>query len=716
MLAYLAFKALAGRYPDALKSAQQNTRWKLDATLGLPCLEAEEGTFEEGHGVYAATVNEARRYAEDHQAAVYLVAPLPGKRAVVGEVGWRAEGALCLGPLTQENQPEVARLILAAAANGLPQVPAILRWAVAVASQAEGRLVCPPGVNLLDLWRNGEEMAWLESLLPYLDRAEDEQVIARRLAAMPDARYRFGLPLLRWAALVLSEASDELVTPKGVQLADLLDCADDKGYAAWLGRMARYLSAEQLSHACDAFLASSRMGLLVEARRVWLERTTLPIKASEGEMNHRRAWEVLALAKANGTRGCPQELLQAAFDFAVEQGDIGWVYQLGLYCDDARWPEALRGALLSVPHPEMLYLAGRDWSDECYSEAIAQALAKKMDKEYLYLAGRDWPDRRFCEAIARAMASDTDEYGLPIADPHCLYLAGRDWPDGRFTPEIAQALVATGRARYLYLAGRDWPDGRFMPEIAQALAKTRDAKHLYLAGRDWSDGRFDEAIVHALVETGDAKYLYLAGRDWPDRRFSKAITKALIKTKYAYYLYLSGKEWPRKRFNKAITQSLVKTMGLDDIYLAGLDWPDERFDKTLAYALVKAKYAHYIYLAGRDWPAGRFVEAMTQALLEIGDPQYLYLAGRDWPDECYSDEIRKALIRSGNANLLYLAGLSWPARRYTDDILQALININILEYLHLARSRWPAERVSDALAEALRESGGTKAYFFTTID
>jgi len=125
--AYLAFKALAGRYPDALKSAQQNTRWKLDATLGLPCLKAAKRTFRDGHGVYAATVEEAQRYAEDHQAAVYLVAPLQGKHAVVGERGWRAEAAVCLGPLTEENAPQIVRLVLTAHWYGIPQVKGVLR-------------------------------------------------------------------------------------------------------------------------------------------------------------------------------------------------------------------------------------------------------------------------------------------------------------------------------------------------------------------------------------------------------------------------------------------------------------------------------------------------------------------------------------------------------------------------------------------------------------
>ena len=190
MLAYLAFKALMGRYPDALFSEYKNTPWKVDPELRLPVLEAAKGTFEAGHGVYAATVEVARGYGYRFGGAVYLVAPLPNKHAVVGEKGWRAEVAVCLKPLTEENQAQIARTIVAAAAYNIPQVTTILRWAIAIASQAEGRLVCPPKVDLLDLWKNSEEMTceeiaeeieWWGSLLPYLDQAENKLTIARHL-------------------------------------------------------------------------------------------------------------------------------------------------------------------------------------------------------------------------------------------------------------------------------------------------------------------------------------------------------------------------------------------------------------------------------------------------------------------------------------------------------------------------------------------------------
>ena len=86
-------------------------------------------------------------------------------------------------------------------------------------------------------------------------------------------------------------------------------------------------------------------------------------------MNHRRAWEVLALVKAHGVSGCPQELLKAAFEFAVWRGDLGWVDQLRSYCDDVQW-EAIRKTLLSAYNLSPRVLPGHDQPKErdmnCY--------------------------------------------------------------------------------------------------------------------------------------------------------------------------------------------------------------------------------------------------------------------------------------------------------------------------------------------------------------
>ena len=61
MFAYYAFKSLIGKFPDALKSPRIEVQWGVDPDLGLPYLSAAEGTFERGHGVYAATLEEAAK-------------------------------------------------------------------------------------------------------------------------------------------------------------------------------------------------------------------------------------------------------------------------------------------------------------------------------------------------------------------------------------------------------------------------------------------------------------------------------------------------------------------------------------------------------------------------------------------------------------------------------------------------------------------------------
>jgi len=240
-------------------------------------------------------------------------------------------------------------------------------WEVLALLMARRMYACPRGLlkTAFDFAVRRGDFGWVDQLRLCCDD-EQWEVVCRTLQ---DAGYELSLPSLRWATLIFSEASGKLVTPKGVQLAELLDYKDDKGYATWLGRIAHYLSAEQLSHVCEILLGASKKELLAEARRVWLERATPPHDIAEGEMNHRRAWEVLALVKAHGVSGCPQELLKAAFEFAVWRGDLGWVDQLRSYCDDVQW-EAIRKTLLSAYNLSPRVLPGHDQPKErdmnCY--------------------------------------------------------------------------------------------------------------------------------------------------------------------------------------------------------------------------------------------------------------------------------------------------------------------------------------------------------------
>ena len=697
MFAYLAFKALTGRYPDALRSAQQKTPWKLSPAFGLPCLSAKKRSFKDGWGVFAATVEEAQWYADEHRGGIYLVAPLPGKRAVVGERGWRAEGALCLGPLTQENQPEVARLILAAAANGLPQVPAVLGWAIAVASQAEGALTRLANEEMLAHGIAASAEAFI-SLQPCLDEAPHRAQIARRLIALREAGSTVNAAALRWAIAVASQAEGKMVRPAGMSFEKMvsLGVEGQEIDVAWLQQMLPYFNNKEFSRLCRSLLNQDWMAL-VELRRAWLERCLVSDEVVEGKLNHRRAWGILALAKAHGVSGCPQELLRAAFDFVVGEGDLGWVYQLGLYCDDERWAEVVRKTLLESRRADLLCLAGRDWPDTCYSEAIRDAILASGDAHALYLAGKEWPDERYPEAIAEVLVrSGNAEY---------LYRAGRDWPTSHYHEAIAKALVKSGHAECLYFAGQDWPASRYREGIAKALVRSGDAEYLYYAGCDWPNERYCEAIAKALVKSGNAEYLYLAGMDWPDGRFSEAIAEALLETGDTEYLYLAGCDWSDERYREAIAEALVGSGDAYHLYLAGKEWPDERYCEGIAKALAKTGNAEYLYLAGRDWPDGRYREAIAEALVKSGGAEWLYYAGKDWPDERYREAIAEAFLATGNGCFFYLAGKDWPEGRYRKAIAEALVGKGNACDLYLAGCYWSEARYCDAIWRALLATG-----------
>jgi len=658
MLAYYAFKALRGRYPDALCSVQKCTPWALDPSLALPYLIAGKGKLDRGHGVYAAAIDEAQAYASAYDGDVYLVAPLPGKQVVVGERGWRAEGAICLGPVTQDNEAQTASLIIHSAKHGLPQVPAVLRWAEAISALSEGK---PANLVIEELLRSddgGREMVKLELLLPHI-HGRDKQRVAQHLIAICEGGSKLSGHMLRWAVLVASESAGKLVQPKTMRFQDLISRGklDSRSYALWVLRLLPYFSDEHFSLLCETLLSQGDLTALVSIRRSWLEHA-VAAEIPDGEMDHRTAWGILALAKALGTSGCPQDVLRAAFDFAMQRNDLGWVCQLGAYCDDERWAKQIFDVIMSNRGLGLLYLAGRDWSPACYRKDILETLLASAEPYHLYLAGRDWSDERFDPAIAEALAKTGDAY--------CLYVAGADWPVGRCHAVIARALAQACRddPRYLYLAGKNWPDAHFDTAIIKGLAATNDPRYLYFAGLFWPDGRYDEAIARALIETKDAEYICLAGEDWPSGRFSEDIARGLVEAGNAYMLYLAGLDWPQGRGAGIILEGLCALRAADCLYLAGRDWPDERFGPTIAEVLAETGNAMYLYLAGKDWPDGRFCDRIAQALVGTGDPEYLYLAGRDWPDGRYTDAICRALIAIGDPHWMHCASRTWPAGRF----------------------------------------------------
>ena len=444
MFAYLAFKALTGRYPDALKSAHQKTPWKFDSTLGLPCLKAAKGTFREGHGVYATTVEEAQKYAEDYQAAVYLVAPLPRKRAVVGEAGWRAEAAVCLGPLTKENAPQIARLVLIAHSQGLPQVKDVLHWAV--------EQVC------LEAW-------WAT---PYRD------LVLRALDELRDA------PFLYIAGT--ADPGDERVS-NAVHEAFWKRPTIESAWCYWSGYYC--------SNVAWALALTGDAKYLYLAGRNWRDEYFYK-SISKALVETRNAMYLYLAGRDWPDKRFTPEIAQAL----VETRDAMYLCLAGNDWSEKRFTLKIAQALAETKDADYLYEAGQVWPEERFMPEIAQALAETRDAWDLYLAGRDWSEKRFTPQIAQALAE--------TGDAERLYLAGKDWADRHFSPAIAEALIKTGNAKYLYLAGRDWPGRRFCESITQALVETGDAEHICLAGRDWPAERVSDVLKAALRKYSNA--------------------------------------------------------------------------------------------------------------------------------------------------------------------------------------------------------------------
>ena len=341
MFAYFAFKALKGRYPDALRSAYKKTRWEVDPSLDLPCLKAAKGTFKKGYGVYAATVAEAQRYANNYGGDVYLVAPLPGKQIVVGETGWRAEAAVCLGLLTKENAPQIARLVLIAHSQGLPQVKDVLCWAV-------------------------------------------EQVCLEAWWATP---YR---------ALVLC-ALDELRDAEVLYIAGKAHLGDERDGDAILEAFLKRANPEFLHRAgCDrsmrrySDIVAQALAMTGDAKYLYLAGREWP----DGRFTPEIAQALINTRDAEHLYLAGRDWPEGHFTPEIAQALINTCEAVCLYFAGKDWPDGrftpeIAQALINIRDAWYLYHAGRDWPDGRFTSEIAKALAESGDATYLYLAGHD---------------------------------------------------------------------------------------------------------------------------------------------------------------------------------------------------------------------------------------------------------------------------------------------------------------------------------------
>jgi hypothetical protein len=148
MFAYLAFKGLSwNNFHQTLFSPIVYTAWNKAVTAWgeFFCLKANTGQLDRGYGIFASTLEEAKRYASE----IYLVAPDPNCRIALGTLGWRAEAAMVIAyVITRESavsvitpaitREEAAKQIFAAYRAGYPQVPGVLAWAARYAPPEEG--------------------------------------------------------------------------------------------------------------------------------------------------------------------------------------------------------------------------------------------------------------------------------------------------------------------------------------------------------------------------------------------------------------------------------------------------------------------------------------------------------------------------------------------------------------------------------------------------
>jgi hypothetical protein len=127
MFAYYAFKGLSwSKTRHALLSPVICAAWEKTVTPWgeFFYLKTDPDQLDRGKGIFGASLEEAQWYGQ----RIYLVAPDPRYRVALGTLGWRAEAAMLIIPLTTKN--DAAAQIISAYYAGYPQVPGILAWAV----------------------------------------------------------------------------------------------------------------------------------------------------------------------------------------------------------------------------------------------------------------------------------------------------------------------------------------------------------------------------------------------------------------------------------------------------------------------------------------------------------------------------------------------------------------------------------------------------------
>jgi hypothetical protein len=190
MFAYYTFKALIWREEHStFFSPVIFAIWEKIATPWgeIFYLKTAARDLDRGKGIFGASLEEAQKYGQ----RIYLVAPDPNFRLALGTLGWRAEAAMVVAPVTTEEG--AAQQILSAYHAGYPQVVGVLAWAAKYTQPEEG---CRILQNIMSNCQDGEVLQVIadsaaaigEEGLPVLEQLSSSEDIWVRMRVMDACR------------------------------------------------------------------------------------------------------------------------------------------------------------------------------------------------------------------------------------------------------------------------------------------------------------------------------------------------------------------------------------------------------------------------------------------------------------------------------------------------------------------------------------------------
>lgn len=401
---YIAFKALVRNREGYLESPMRRAVWyPADTPWGkLPACRARDGDLDLGHGIFAASYEEAAKYGPE----IYAVIPLGD--TVLGADGWRTSMAAVLCRV--ETPRDAAMLVIDAYIKGYPQIDGVMAWAAMAAAEHDAFHLLD---DILEITRSlGKEHRNAAEALYIIGRDWPEELatpaVAEALASIGDA-------------YLLVEAGR--------------DWKDGWFHPIIAEALARTRNATAIVRAGEGWQPSRFHQSLIKAMA----------QAAEDDLIYKAlmTW--------------PEEILDPALVRALcKSKNSVLLYNAGCFLPDSIYSPEILAALLDVGEPADLYWAGLRWPDSRFSPAIIDALIKTGSAEHLFCAGRNWPDARYDPRIADALiqlALDS-----PEKNAYWIHRAGLEWADNRFDYRFAQVLIQVGREEWL----SSWPVERVL--------------------------------------------------------------------------------------------------------------------------------------------------------------------------------------------------------------------------------------------------------------